>query len=320
MTAAGDGAAGDGAVAAVDCGTNSTRLLVAGHDGRTIDREMRVTRLGEGVDTARKLSAEAIDRTLSVLREYRASMERAGVARARMVATSAARDASNSEEFLSAAQQIVGVAPELLSGDEEGKLSFRGATAELTGHGQERGATELVVDIGGGSTELVAGVPGAAESSVRVLSLDIGCVRVTERFLPSDPPRSNEIETARQAVGAVLRAARDKLGDLGPGRRVIGLAGTVSTLGSLSLHLESYERDKVHHSQLTYFDVDRWLGILASEPSYARARRPGMEPGRADVIVAGVLILSLVMSIFGRNVCLVSESDILDGMVLSLLS
>jgi exopolyphosphatase / guanosine-5'-triphosphate,3'-diphosphate pyrophosphatase len=319
VTTADTGANG-GAVAAVDCGTNSTRLLVAGPDGRTIDRQMHVTRLGEGVDTARKLSADAIERTLSVLRDYRASMDRAGVVRARMVATSAARDAQNAEEFLSAAQETVGVVPELLSGDQEGKISFRGATAELAGLAQEKGTTELVVDIGGGSTELVAGVPGGPDSSIRVLSLDIGCVRVTERFLSSDPPTANEVETARQAVGSVLTDARDNLGDVGRGSRVIGLAGTVSTLGSLSLGLEHYERDKVHHAQLSYSDVDDWLATLASEPSSARAERPGMEPGRADVIVAGALILSLVMSIFDRNICLVSESDILDGMVLSLLS
>jgi exopolyphosphatase / guanosine-5'-triphosphate,3'-diphosphate pyrophosphatase len=307
---------GNGEVlAALDCGTNSTRLLIVGADGEILDRQMRVTRLGEGVDTTRRLSAGAIERTIATLSDYRKSMDSHGVDRARMAATSAARDASNSSEFLTQAAEVTGVEPEILSGAEEGRLSFRGATSDLPDAREDR--AELVVDIGGGSPELVVGVPGS-EDSLEVLSLDIGCVRVTERFLPSDPPAAGELSTARQAVSEELVKAHELLGPIPPGDRVIGLAGTVSTLGALSLGIASYERARVHHTVLTEEQVAEWLVELASETSSERAVLPGMDPGRADVIVAGVLILSEVMSEFARSTCLVSEADILDGLVASL--
>ena len=201
---------------------------------------------------------------------------------------------------LSAAEEVTGVKPELLSGDEEGRLSFRGATSDLPPDDVRGGSEELVVDIGGGSTELVVGVPGGSKESIRVLSLDIGCVRLTERFFGSDPPDSAQLSAARGAVADELARARDSLRVKGNGDRVIGLAGTVSTLGSLSKGFEIYDRDRVHHTELSSQDVGAWLDRLAGEPASARAKRPGMEPGRADVIVAGVLILSEVMSAFGR--------------------
>jgi exopolyphosphatase/guanosine-5'-triphosphate,3'-diphosphate pyrophosphatase len=306
-----------GAVAALDCGTNSTRLLVADKAGAMLDRQMRVTRLGEGVDTTRKLSSEAIERTLAVLGDYREIMDRFGVTRGRLVATSAARDASNSEEFFGPARMITGVEPELLSGDQEGRLSFRGATADLPI--AQGGELELIVDIGGGSTELVTGIPGGPDESIRALSLDIGCVRVTERFLYRDPPSGEDLAKARASISTEISRARETLGNVGTSSRIIGLAGTVSTLGSLSLGLASYERDKVHHTELALDDVNHWLGLLGAETTADRAKRPGMEPGRADVIVGGVLILSEVMAVFERATCLVSEADILDGMVASLL-
>ena len=301
-------------LAALDCGTNSTRLLIVGGEGEILDRQMKVTRLGEGVDTNRKLSAEAIERTLAVLREYRKSMDAHGVVRARMAATSAARDATNANDFLTAAREVTGVDPELLSGSQEGRLSFQGATSDLPSTSD---APELVVDIGGGSTELVVGVPGH-EESLEILSLDIGCVRVTERFFLFDPPQPEQLRDARLAISEALVKARDSLSSLEPGGRVIGLAGTVSTLGSLSIGVPSYERDRVHHSVLTAEQVEWWLNALASETSSERAVRPGMDPGRADVIVGGVLILSEIMSVFDRATCLVSEADILDGLVASL--
>ena len=312
-----------GAVAALDCGTNSTRLLVASADGVTLDREMRVTRLGQGVDTTHRLAPEAIERTVSVLRDYRRTMEENDVARARLVATSAARDAENSDDFLSAAEEVTGVVPEILSGIQEGTLSFLGATADLPPARSPAGdlltgAVELIVDIGGGSTELVAGVPGKEHVSIQVRSLDMGCVRMTERYLTSDPPTPDQLASAREAVSDELKSVRDEFDGVPPGGRVIGLAGTVSTLGSLSRGLETYKRDLVHHTVLAASDVEHWLDLLASEPASARAKRPGMEPGRADVIVAGVLILGQVMEVFGRATCLVSESDILDGIVASL--
>jgi len=305
------------AVAALDCGTNSTRLLVVSEGGTILDRQMRVTRLGEGVDNARRLAPQAIERTLAVLRDYRQSMDRLGVVRARMVATSAARDAANSIDFLSAAEEVTGVKTELLSGDEEGRLSFRGATADLPSR-EPKPEAELVVDIGGGSTELVTGAPGALDDSIKVLSLDVGCVRVTERFFTSDPPSGSEIEQARKTVSEELHRARDTLGVTDSVDRIIGLAGTVSTIGSLSLGIGVYERERVHHLELSADEIQSWLERLAGEPTSARAARPGMDPGRADVILGGVLILSEVMATFESGTCLVSEADILDGMVAEL--
>jgi exopolyphosphatase/guanosine-5'-triphosphate,3'-diphosphate pyrophosphatase len=303
-------------VAALDCGTNSTRLLVTAADGAVLERHMRVTRLGEGVDATHKLNAEAIARTLAVLADYRVLMDGHGVGRARLVATSAARDAANVEEFFSAAQRVSGVEPELLSGLEEGRLSFAGATAHLPPDA-DPGATTMVVDIGGGSTELAAGVPGRTDT-VAAVSLDIGCVRITERFFEHDPPTAAELGRARTAIDATLRAAAPRLPTLAPGGTVIGLAGTVSTLASLVQGLAVYDRERVHHARLRRAQVDEWLAVLASEDTAARRRRAGMLPGRADVIVGGVLVLAAVMADWDRAECLVSEDDILDGLVASL--
>jgi exopolyphosphatase/guanosine-5'-triphosphate,3'-diphosphate pyrophosphatase len=316
-----------GPVAAIDCGTNSTRLLVVAGDGTVLERHMRITRLGEGVDATRKLSPEAIGRTVSVLGEYRRLMDGHGVVRARLVATSAARDASNAEEFLTAAADATGLPPELLSGREEGELSFAGATAHLPAPLVGPGPV-LVVDIGGGSTELVAGIvpagpsrpgsPASEDRSVAAVSLDVGCVRLTERFLRHDPPLSSELERARAAVDADLDEARRQLPSLSPGGLLIGLAGTVSTLAALDKRLASYERAAVHHTVLPRAVVAAWLQRLAGEDSRARLARPGMVPGRADVIVGGVLVLDAVMEAFDRASCLVSEDDILDGLVASI--
>ena len=310
-----------GPVAAVDCGTNSTRLIVVAPDGTVLEREMRITRLGEQVDATRRLSGAAIERTATVLREFKGSMDRYGVARARLVATSAVRDAENAEEFMTLAEEITGVHSEVLSGDEEGFLSFAGATAHLdpllTGAGPL-----LVVDIGGGSTELAVGRPGA-QGDGRVLhvatrSLDIGCVRVSERFR-HDPPSSEDMAVARRAVTEEVASARAELPPPAPDGLVIGLAGTVSTLARLDRGITVYDRDQVHLAMLSRYDVERWLDILAAEDALARLARPGMTEGREDVIVGGVLVLAVVMATFGRDRCLVSEDDILDGLAMGLL-
>ena len=222
-------------------------------------------------------------RTLAVLREYRTMMDRHGVVRARAAATSAARDAGNAEEFLAAAHAVLGVRPELLSGDEEGRLSFAGATAHLPPERVGPGPV-LVVDIGGGSTELVAGEgPGvAAAPDVVAVSLDIGCVRVSERFLVHDPPLARELADARAAVDAELARARAVLPALAPGGLLVGLAGTVSTLAALDRGVSAYERALLHHVVLGRDDVERWLGLLSGEDSRALARPAGhgRGPGR----------------------------------------
>lgn len=301
--------------AAIDCGTNSTRLLVSGGDGTQLARELRITRLGQGVDATGALALAAIERTVGVLRDYRARMDALGVAQARVVATSAVRDASNGRDFLDAATQATRTPVELLSGEEEGRLAYAGAVADL-----DRGAGPyVVVDIGGGSTELTAAV--ADGSGPRVVSLDLGCVRLTERFLHHDPPSTAEIEQAAAAVrGELDRAAKalPVLVDVPPTATLVGLAGTVTTLSMLAHGWKEYEWGRVHHSELGLGTVESWTARLAAETVSARAARAGMVEGREDVIVGGALVLREVMRRFGFARCVVSESDILDGLVASI--
>ena len=302
------------AVAAVDCGTNSTRLLVVDRAGSVRSREMRITRLGEGVDRTRRLRPEAVARTLAALREFRATMDAERVTRARLVATSAVRDAEDGDRFLRSASEVVGAEAELLSGVEEGRLAYAGATADLP---QGEGAI-TVVDIGGGSTELVVKPHGAVLS----VSMDIGCVRLTERHLPGDPPAAEQVAAAVIVIGTELDRAVGAVpdfGDLGPGARLVGLAGTVSTLAALELGLSEYDRDRIHHTVLTRAAVVRWSDVLGAETIAERSQRPGLPEGRQDVIFGGALVLREVMARFGFSECLVSESDILDGLVMSVL-
>ncbi len=304
-----------GPVAAIDCGTNSTRLLVAGRDGQPLDRLMRITRLGEGVDATGKLAPDAVERCSTVLSEFRRVMDRLGVVRGRLVATSAVRDASNGGEFLEPAGRITGFEPEVLEGDEEGRLSLAGAVAELDpGEGPF-----FVLDIGGGSTELVSG-SGPNDPGLAVVSLQIGCVRLTERYLPSDPPSPTGLGEAEAAIGAALDLAVAQHPEFLRTHRLVGLAGTVTTLASLNLGLETYRADRIHHAELSAHEVEHWYRTLAREDHRARLGRTGMVSGREDVIVAGAMILAVVMRRFGFDRCLVSEADILDGLVADLLA
>jgi exopolyphosphatase/guanosine-5'-triphosphate,3'-diphosphate pyrophosphatase len=274
---------------------------------------MRITRLGAGVDDSRRLQPEAIGRTLEVLKKYRTIMDGESVTRCRLVATSAVRDAANSEAFLEPASEAVGVRAEVLSGDEEGRVSYKGATADLpavAGH-------TVVIDIGGGSTEIVM----AAGGGIAAISLDIGCVRLTERYLRSDPPTAGEIDAARGAIHGELDRATSRipvLARLGSGDRLVGLAGTVSTLASLELGLGHYERDRIHHSVLSCTSVAKWCDLLGAERVRDRAERAAITKGREDVIFGGALVLKETMLRFGFAECVVSEADILDGLVLEL--
>jgi exopolyphosphatase / guanosine-5'-triphosphate,3'-diphosphate pyrophosphatase len=298
-------------LAAVDCGTNSTRLLVSEGGTRTIERLMRITRLGQGVDATGGLAPEAVQRTLNVLREFRQVMDRHGVEKVRMTATSAARDAANREKFFTAAADIIGTRPELLTGEEEGRLSFLGATAELDpGDGPF-----LVVDIGGGSTEFAVGTT-EPES---VLSVDIGCVRLTEKFLHRDPPSPEELSQ-------VISVTRDYLEDVArempaslEAKRFVGLAGTVSTVAAVEQGLAEYDTERIHHFVLTHEAAEDVFRTLATEKRADRIHNPGLEEARADVIVGGTAILVAIMRFFDFDECLVSEADILDGLVLSLV-
>ena len=306
--------AGPAALAAIDCGTNSTRLLVAGPDDATVERRMVITRLGQGVDRERRLAEDAIGRTLDVLAGFREVMDAHGVGRARAVATSAVRDAANGPEFLERAGAVLGVRPELLSGSEEGSLSFRGATSGL----DPATGPFLVVDVGGGSTELVVG--GGDHPEPAAASLDVGCVRVSERFLHSDPPASAELEAGRRAVRDLLRSEAPRLGAGGGRHRMIGLAGTVSTAAVLDAGAAAYDRDVVHHRVLGRDRISGILERLAGMDHAGRLRVAGLEEARADVIVGGLLVLVTVMEHFGCREMLASETDILDGIVLGLSS
>lgn len=275
---------------------------------------MRITRLGEGVDADGRLTAEAIERTISVLRDFRETMLRLGVSAGRLVATSAVRDSVNRSEFLAAAGMATGLEPELLTGIEEGRLSMAGAVADLDA---DEGPF-LVVDIGGGSTELVVG-NGPDDPDLAAVSLQIGCVRITERFLHSDPPTRDELAEAEAVLDDSLDKAIIEHPRLVTAHRLVGLAGTVSTLAALRIGLEEYDREQIHHAVLPIADIHAWYRTLASEVAAARLDRAGMVPGREDVIVGGAMMLAAVMNRFGFEECLVSESDILDGMVATLI-
>lgn len=300
-------------VAAVDVGTNTTRLLVAeaapgGY--RDLDRRLLFTRLGQGVDARGEIAPEAIERTLRALAEFCAVSGEFGVERLRVAGTSALRDAANREAFLRGAARLAGVEPEVLSGDDEARLSFLGATREL-GPGRY-----LVCDIGGGSTEFVLG-----DSNGQVagrISLDIGSVRLTERHLASDPAATEEVLLMEGAIDAALEAADGAVPGAGEAT-FVGVAGTVTSLAAMRLGLDRYDPSRTHHLRLRRTEVDDLYRRLAGMALEERRRIPGLDPGRADVIVAGASILSRAMARweFGRVV--VSEKDILDGLVLEML-
>jgi exopolyphosphatase/guanosine-5'-triphosphate,3'-diphosphate pyrophosphatase len=272
---------------------------------------MRITKLGEGVDATGLISKEAIDRVASALIDYRKLMDSHAVKRARVVVTSAGRDAKNAQEFLELVQEITGFVPELLSGEEEGRLSFAGAT---TGRPKGEGPF-AVVDIGGGSTEIALG-PVSGPTLVR--SLEMGCVRITERFLTHDPPEAKELSRARDHINGLLSSSLPEIIEPRP-RTMLGLAGTVSALARLDQGLTSYDRDRIHGYRLTLVACRSWLDILSKEDTSKRRERPTMEAGRAGVIVGGTLVLVAVMEHLGMSECIASEADILDGLIATLL-
>ncbi|MCA1845495.1 MAG: exopolyphosphatase, partial [Actinobacteria bacterium] len=250
-------------LAAVDMGTNSTRLLVADSDSgdpagplTTVERHMHITRLGQGVDAARRLHPDAIERTLSVLRKYRDIMDATGIEGARATATSAARDAANRDELLQPAAEILGTTVELLSGEEEGRLTFLGATTGL-----DAPAPHLVVDIGGGSTEFTVGT-GTPEGT---MSIDVGCVRLTEAWLHSDPPAPEELSQALSVVQAYLDDVDRDLPAAGRARTLIGTAGTVTTVAAIEIGLPTYDPEVLHHFRLTREAAEDVFRTLATE-------------------------------------------------------
>ncbi|MEU6879245.1 Ppx/GppA phosphatase family protein [Streptomyces sp. NPDC046712] len=299
-------------VAGIDCGTNSIRLLVADVHPETgelieLDRRMTIVRLGQGVDKTGRLAPEALERTFAACREYAAVIKELGAEKLRFVATSASRDAENRDEFVAGVLDILGVEPEVISGDQEAEFSFTGATMEL--HGTEK---YLVVDIGGGSTEFVVGNKHVEAAR----SVDIGCVRLTERHVRTDPPAAAEVEAIVTDIRAALDLAERHV-PIAEADTLVGLAGSVTTVAAIALGLEEYDSERIHRSRISFDQVAEVVGRLLVSTHDERAAIPVMHPGRVDVITAGALVLLEIMERTGAREVVVSEHDILDGIALS---
>lgn len=296
-------------VAAIDCGTNSVRLLVADVDGsRLVDvvRRMEIVRLGQGVDRTGRFAAEALERTFAALRSFASDLERCGSPPVRMVATSATRDAANREEFVTGVREILGVDPEVVTGMAEAALSYEGATRELAGCPVD--PPYLVVDIGGGSTEFVLG-DGEVHAA---RSVDIGCVRMSERHFAADPPTAAQVAAATDDIDSAIALAGEEV-PFEEARTLVGLAGSVTTVAAIALELPDYDPERIHHARIP---ADRVRDISERLLYLDRAQRaaiPVMHPGRVDVIAAGALVLRRIIDRLGCDGVVASEHDILDG-------
>lgn len=301
-------------VAAYDCGTNSLRVLVAEVDPATgaaveLLRDMRIVRLGEGVDRTGRIGEAALRRVLAALDDFAGAADTLQVEAVRFCATSAARDAENAAQFEAAVRERLGVRLQVLTGEEEARLSFAGAVRSLAGHSDAEGPF-LVVDIGGGSTELILGAHDVAAAQ----SLDIGSVRLTERHVRHDPPTGEEVAAVRADVAAALDAAHV---DIGAARTVVGVAGTVTTVAAGALGLSAYDRERIHHARIGVADVERTVEDYLAMTTEERTGLGYMHPGRADVIASGGLILTELLARARVDSVLVSEHDILDGIAWS---
>jgi exopolyphosphatase/guanosine-5'-triphosphate,3'-diphosphate pyrophosphatase len=307
--------------AAFGCGTNSLRLLIADidEDGTMteVDRRMRIVRLGQGVDRTGAFHPDALQRTFAVCDEYAEIIAQYAPQRQRFVATSASRDVSNRDAFVDGVRARLGLEPEVIDGDEEARLSFLGATAGVP----DAAAPQLVMDLGGGSTELILG--GAGTDSA--YSMNIGCVRLFERHLATDPPTAAEIAALRADVDDAFSEAAQHV-DVSAARTLVGVAGTITTVAAAALDLDRYDRDRIHGASLSPAQIAQTAQRLVAMPSAQRAELPYMHPGRVDVIAAGSLVFARLVELIddavtragGRLDIRVSESDILDGIALGL--
>ena len=301
-----------GNVAAIDIGTNSTNLLIVDRDGRTLERRVTVTRLGQNVDQTRTLSPEAIERTMNCLSTYRELLDQYDSPHLRIVASSASRDALNREQFFDQAEKVLGVRPELVSGEDEARLAYRGCTSHLVpdpnGH--------LIIDIGGGSTELIVGTSQLLQAH----SIDVGAVRITERHLRHDPPQPEEL---LNAIGEVQDLFDDVL-RMNPSikdvQQIIGTAGTIVTVAAIEIGQQVFDANELQGFQLTRDAIEDVFRTLATEPLVDRRHNPGLPPERADVIVGGCCVLVALMRALDAQELIVSTHNILDGVCAELLN
>jgi exopolyphosphatase/guanosine-5'-triphosphate,3'-diphosphate pyrophosphatase len=299
-------------VGVIDCGTNSIRLLIADIDGnnfREVTRQIQVVRLGQGVDETNQFHPDALERTFAAVDLYAAELARRGVEKIRFCATSATRDATNRNIFIDGVKERLGIEPEVISGDEEARLSFAGATREFS----RTDGPFLVVDIGGGSTEFVLGTD-TVESAI---SVNIGCVRMSERHFHSDPPTADEITIARSDIQNAIDIASASV-DIKSAKTLVCVAGTATTVAAAALHLPEYDRYAIHLSRISADQVHEVSNNFLTMTREERAALGYMHPGRVDVITAGSLVLSKIVKATGAKEFVASENDILDGMAWSL--
>ncbi|MEY3493139.1 MAG: hypothetical protein RL413_557 [Actinomycetota bacterium] len=305
-----------GRVASIDIGTNSTNLLVCDRDGSTLRRIVTVTRLGAGVDRTKRLDDDAVDRTLACLREYRDVLDELSVDRLRVTATSATRDASNGLAFLNAVETITSSTPELLSGVDEARLSHRGATTGLA----VPPGFHLVVDIGGGSTELILGeLVGGRPAVVAARSIDVGAVRLTERHFTADPPRPEELTNAIGDTYDLVDDVIREIPDVVRATHFIGTAGTIVTTAAVEMGQRVFEPAALHGFELERAAVEDVFRTLATEPLADRVHNPGLPRDRADVIVGGLCVLVALMRRFDAPSITVSAHNLMDGVCAELL-
>ena len=299
-------------VGVIDCGTNSIRLLIADIDGnnfREVTRQMQVVRLGQGVDETNQFHPDALERTFAAVDLYAAELARRGVEKIRFCATSATRDATNRNIFIDGVKERLGIEPEVISGDEEARLSFAGATREFN----RTDGPFLVVDIGGGSTEFVLGT----DTVDSAISVNIGCVRMTERHFHNDPPTADEVSIARSDIQNAIDIASASV-DIKSAKTLVCVAGTATTVAAAALNLPEYDRHAIHLSRISADQVLEVSNNFLTMTRDERAALGYMHPGRVDVITAGSLVLSKIVKATGAKEFVASENDILDGMAWSL--
>ncbi len=302
-------------LAVIDLGSNSTRLLAVDEHGVDLAREMTVTKLGQGLHRSGVLSEEAIARTVTAVEVFKRQCDGFGVTRIDAMATAAARNASNRDELFDALQRVLGFRPRLLSGVEEAEVGWLGATAWAEARATSFGepAYDLMIDIGGASTEFAVGQPGAPP--VQAFSIDVGCVRITDQFLASDPPNAVELSSAVTVVRSHLDDVAREIPLIKQADRLIGVAGSITTVAAIEIGMQTYDRNRLHRFELTHAAAEDVFRTVATEVAQDRAANPGLRADRVGTIVAGSLILCAIMRHFGFERCIVSESDNLDGAI-----